>query len=103
MPVMIHAVPRADLPENGVLAFAVGGAHYVVADIDGDVSAFAVLGPVIRDLDRTTIAEGRLRCPMHGWPIDALAGRCGAGDYCRYQPLAVEVDDSEIRVALPGP
>jgi len=103
MPLLIHAVRRADLPENGVLAFAVAGSHYVVADIDGEVCAFAVDGPAGRDLGRAVIAEGRLRCPMHGWPIDPQSGQCGAGQHCRYEPLAVEADETEIRVALPGP
>jgi nitrite reductase/ring-hydroxylating ferredoxin subunit len=36
-------------------------------------------------------------CPLHGWPIDAAAGGCAAGTFCRYERLAVESDDAEIR------
>ena len=100
---MIHAVRRADLPENGVLTFEVGGAHYLIADIDGEVSAYAVAGVAARDLDRAAIAESRLRCPLHGWAIDPAGGGCGAAAHCRYEPLGVEVDADNIRVALPGP
>jgi nitrite reductase/ring-hydroxylating ferredoxin subunit len=103
MPVMVRTLRRVDLPEDGVMTFEVDGAHYVVADIEGEVQAFAVSGPVVRDLDRATIAEGRLRCAAHGWPIDAHGGGCGAAAVCRYDPVPVEVEDEEIRVALPGP
>jgi nitrite reductase/ring-hydroxylating ferredoxin subunit len=103
MPVMIHTVRRADLPENGVLTFQVGRGHYVIADIDGEVSAYAVVGPAARDLDRAAIAESRLRCPRHGWPIDPERGGCGAADRCRYEALGVEWDGDVIRVALPTP
>lgn len=103
MPVMIHTVRRADLPEDSVLAFRVGADHYVVADIEGTVSAYAVVGPAARDLERAAIAEGRLRCPRHGWPIDPERGGCGAAERCRYQELAFEADEDHIRVALPYP
>jgi nitrite reductase/ring-hydroxylating ferredoxin subunit len=103
MPVMIHTVHRADLPEDGVLAFRVGAGHYVIADIDGTVSAYAVVGPAARDLDRTAIAEGRLRCPRHGWAIDPERGGCGAAERCRYEALTFEADEEHIRVSLPYP
>jgi nitrite reductase/ring-hydroxylating ferredoxin subunit len=99
MPLRIHALRRADLRENGVLTFEV----YVVADIEGEVHAFAVVGPAATRLEDAVIAEGRLCCPMHGWPIDPDEGRCGAADLCRYDPLPVEVEGEEIRVSLPSP
>jgi nitrite reductase/ring-hydroxylating ferredoxin subunit len=103
MSMMIRTLRRADLPDNGVLTFEVGGVHYVVLDADGDVCAFAVSGPAAHDLDRAVVADGRLRCPLHGWPIDPRVGRCGAADLCRYETVPVEVDDDEIRVVLPTP
>ena len=99
MPVTIHRIPRADLPENGVVVFEADGARYVVADLDGDVRAFAVAGPAARDLDRTVIAENRVRCPAHGWAIDAM-GQCGAGGRCRYEPVPVMIQGDDIRVVL---
>jgi nitrite reductase/ring-hydroxylating ferredoxin subunit len=103
MAMMVHTVRRSDVPENGVITFQVAGAHYLVADIEGDVQAFAVVGPAVHALERAAIAERRLRCPLHGWPIDPHEGRCGAADLCRYTPLSVEVADDEIRVSLPSP
>jgi nitrite reductase/ring-hydroxylating ferredoxin subunit len=103
MPLSIHVVRRSDVPENGVLVFDVGGGRYAVADIDGEVSAYAVSGPAARDLDRAAIAEGKLRCPLHGWPIDAERGSCGAAEACRYERLGVEADGDDIRIALPCP
>lgn len=103
MPVMVHTLRRADLREGGVLTFEAAGAHYVVADVDGEVQAFAVSGPSVHRLDRAAVAEGRLRCPSHGWPIDAHGGGCGAAAVCRYDPVPVEAEDEEIRVELPGP
>jgi nitrite reductase/ring-hydroxylating ferredoxin subunit len=100
---MVHTLRRDDLPKDGVVTFQVAGAHYVVADIDGEVQAFAVSGPAVRDLDRATTAEGHLRCPSHGWPIDTHGGGCGAAARCRYDPVPVEVEVEEIRVALAGP
>ena len=99
---MIHTIPRAALPENGVLGFEVEGNRYLVADVDGDVQAFLVAGPSAARADRAAVAEGRVRCPLHGWPIDPVEGGCGASSRCRYAPLPVEVDGDEVRVALPG-
>jgi hypothetical protein len=71
---MVHVIRRADLPENGVVAFEHGATRYVVADIDGEVRAFAVVGPAAASADRAAVAEGHLRCPLHGWPIGRLFG-----------------------------
>ena len=103
MPARIHTVPRSALPENGVLTFEVAGARYLVADVDSDVQAFSVLGGSEERVDRAAVADGRVLCPLHGWPIDPIDGRCGAGQRCRYQPLSVEVAGEEIRVSLPCP
>jgi 3-phenylpropionate/trans-cinnamate dioxygenase ferredoxin subunit len=100
---VIHTLRRADLPENGVVAFEIAGAHYLVTDVEGEVRAFTVVGPATQALERAVVAEGRLRCPMHGWPVDPHAGRCGAADLCRYDPLPVEIEGEEIRVGLPSP
>ena len=100
MPLRVHALRRADLRENGVLTFEVAGRHFLVADIEGEIRAFAVIGPAGKRLDDTVIAEGRLRCPMHGWPIDPDEGRCGAAELCRYDPVPIEAEDEEIRVSL---
>jgi len=98
----VHVIRRPELPENGVVSFETGGAHYLVVDVDGEVRAFSVIGPAAGSIDRAVVAEGRLRCPLHGWPIDPDDGRCGAADLCRYHPLAVELAGDEIRVSLPG-
>ena len=99
---MQHVIRRAELAENAVLGFEVAGRHLVVADIDGDVRAFAISGPAGRHAGLGSVAEGHLRCPLHGWPIDPYAGRCGAADFCRYEPLAVEADAEAIRIELPA-
>jgi nitrite reductase/ring-hydroxylating ferredoxin subunit len=98
---MQHVIHRAALAENAVLGLELAGTHLVVADVDGDVRAFAVTGPAGRHPGLGSVAEGYLRCPLHGWPIDPHAGRCGAAEFCRYDPLVVEVDADEIRIQLP--
>jgi nitrite reductase/ring-hydroxylating ferredoxin subunit len=103
MPMSVHILRRADLSPNGVVAFEAYGLRCLVADVDGEVHAFAVTGPSASALARAAIADDRLRCPRHGWPIDLREGRCGAADACRYQTLPVEVGPEEIRVTLPGP
>jgi nitrite reductase/ring-hydroxylating ferredoxin subunit len=100
---MIRAIPRSALPENGVMTFEVGGARYLVADVGGDVQAFAVCGRSAGRADRAVVADGRVLCPLHGWPIDPVDGHCGAGQRCRYEPLSVEVADELIRVSLSCP
>jgi nitrite reductase/ring-hydroxylating ferredoxin subunit len=99
---MIRTLRRTDLHENEALSFEFAGTHYVVADVDGEVQAFAVVGPAARALERAAIAEGRLRCPMHGWPIDPEQGGCGAARRCHYDPLVVETEGDEVRVLLTG-
>jgi nitrite reductase/ring-hydroxylating ferredoxin subunit len=97
-----HVVARSRLSENGTLTFEVAGAHYLVVDVDGEVMAFAVDGPAAGRIDRAAIAEGRLRCPLHGWPIDHESGQCGAAELCRYRRLPVEIHGGDIRVELGG-
>jgi nitrite reductase/ring-hydroxylating ferredoxin subunit len=89
--------------ENGVVTFAVADASCLVADVDGEVQAFSIVGKTERLADRATVADGHVLCPLHGWPIDADEGRCGAAQLCRYEPLPVEVVGDEIRVGLPSP
>lgn len=103
MPLRIHRLPRRVLPENGVVTFAVADASCLVADVDGEVQAFSIVGKTERLADRATVADGHVLCPLHGWPIDADEGRCGAAQLCRYEPLPVEVVGDEIRVGLPSP
>jgi len=95
-----HVIRRAELAENGVVDFERAGMRYLVVDIDGEVRAFHVIGPAAESVGRAAVAEGRLRCPLHGWPIDPDDGQCGAADLCRYQPLPVEIEGDEIRVRL---
>ena len=103
VPLRIHTISRSALPDNGVVAFEVAGARYLVADVDGDVQAFSVLGRSEPHIDRAAVADGRVLCPLHGWPIDPFDGRCGAAQRCRWEPLSVEVGGDEIRVSLPCP
>jgi nitrite reductase/ring-hydroxylating ferredoxin subunit len=98
---MVRLIPRAALAENTVLVFEVAGTRCLVADVDGDVQAYAVAGPSARRANEAAVAEGRLRCPLHGWPIDPVAGRCGAAERCEYRPLPVEIAGDDIRVTLP--
>jgi nitrite reductase/ring-hydroxylating ferredoxin subunit len=99
---MFHGVHRADIPENGMLTLQHDGRRYVLADVEGELLAFAVSGPAANHLERVVVAEGRLRCPLHGWPIDPAAGRCGAAEFCRFDPLEIAVDGFEVRVDLAG-
>ena len=103
MPLMIRTIPRSALPENGIMTFEVGGGHYLVADVDGDVQAFSVVGRSELRVDQAAVTDGRVLCPLHGWPIDPIDGRCGAAQLCRYEPLSVEVAGDQIRVSLSGP
>jgi nitrite reductase/ring-hydroxylating ferredoxin subunit len=103
VPLRIHTLPRSALPENGVVTFEVAGAHYLVADVDGDIQAYCVSGRSNQRIDRAAVADGRVLCPLHGWPIDPFEGRCGAAQRCRYEPLSVEVAGDDIRVSLPCP
>jgi nitrite reductase/ring-hydroxylating ferredoxin subunit len=99
---MIYAVHRTDIPANGMLTLQHDGHRLVVADVEGELLAFAVSGPAAHHLERVVVADGRLRCPLHGWPIDAEAGRCGAAEFCRFDPLRLTDDGREVRVDLPG-
>jgi nitrite reductase/ring-hydroxylating ferredoxin subunit len=100
---MIHTIPRSALRVTGVVAFEVAGLHCLVADVDGDIQAFSVVGQAAGRIDRALVVEGRMVCPLHGWPIDAAGGGCGAGTLCSFERLPVEADAGEIRVSLPGP
>jgi nitrite reductase/ring-hydroxylating ferredoxin subunit len=103
MPLMIHTIPRSELPVNGVMTFEADGLTCLIADVEGNVEAFSVRGRSSGHLDRAAIADGRVLCALHGWPIDTADGGCGVGALCRYDRLAVEADDLDIRVSLSGP
>ena len=103
MPQTIRTIPRAHLPENGVLTFAVGTLTCVIADVEGTIEAFSVAGRAAGYVDRAAIVDGHVLCPLHGWPIDTAAGGCAAGTLCRYETLPVEVADGEIRVRVREP
>jgi nitrite reductase/ring-hydroxylating ferredoxin subunit len=102
MALMIHTIPRAALPEGTVLSFEVAGDRYFIANVDGEMQAYSVVGPSGASASKAAVAEGRVRCPLHGWPIDPIEGGCGAAEQCRYVPLRVEADGDEIRVSLPS-
>jgi nitrite reductase/ring-hydroxylating ferredoxin subunit len=101
MPTTIYTAPRSAVPADGVMPFEVDGVRGFVFDADGDVHAFAVVGRSAPSVGRAAVADGRVLCPLHGWPIDLHDGRCGAADLCRYEPLLVEADADEIRVRVP--
>lgn len=94
-------VRRADLAATGVVAFDAAGRQVIVADVDGEVRAYHVVGPAAADAGRAAVAEGRLRCPRHGWPVDPIEGRCGAADRCRFEALPVALAGDAVVVTLP--
>ena len=98
-----HVMQRSALAENGAVTFVVGGRTLLIADVDGEVRAFAVVGKSASRVGRAAVADGRVLCPLHGWPIDPGDGACGAAGLCRYEPLAVEVAGDELRVSAPSP
>jgi nitrite reductase/ring-hydroxylating ferredoxin subunit len=98
-----HLIPRASLPENGVVAFEVAGVSYLVADVDGDVQAYTVVGPSARKAAQAAVADGRVHCPLHGWAIDPAGGGCRASERCRYEPVPVQLDGDRIEVILSAP
>jgi nitrite reductase/ring-hydroxylating ferredoxin subunit len=103
VPLRIHRIPRRTVPENGVVSFEAARTRCLIADVDGELQAFAVHGKTERLADRAALADGRILCPLHGWPIDPEDGRCGAAQACRYERLSVEVVGDDIWVGLPCP
>jgi nitrite reductase/ring-hydroxylating ferredoxin subunit len=97
---MIHVIPRSALPEDGVVSFEHDASLYLLADLEGEIRGFEVTGPAASEVSRAIVADGKIRCPMHGWPIDPEEGRCGASELCRYRPLQVEVSADQIRVLV---
>ena len=65
------------------------------------MQAFSVVGDSEQHVDRAAVADGRVLCPLRGWPIDPIDGRCGAAQRCLYEPLSVEVVGDQIRMSLP--
>jgi nitrite reductase/ring-hydroxylating ferredoxin subunit len=99
----IHVIPRASLAENSVLVFDLAGDRYLVADVEGDVQAYAVTGPSARRVGGAAVTDGHVLCPLHGWAIDPAGGGCGAADRCTYWPVPVEVDADSIKVIVSPP
>ena len=100
---MTHIVPRAALPENGVFGFEVSDERYLLADVDGEVQAYAIVGPAAPRAAQAAVAEGRL--PL---PAARMADRPGDGRLRRGRPVPVpaaagrEIAGEQIRVSLPG-
>jgi nitrite reductase/ring-hydroxylating ferredoxin subunit len=89
------------VPAGGVMPFEVDGVRGFVFDADGELRAFSVIGRSAPSVGRAAVVDGRVLCPLHGWPIDLDDGRCHAADRCWYEPLVVEADADEIRVRVP--
>ena len=85
------------------MSFDADQVHCLVADVNGELQAFAVHGKTDRLAGRAVLSDGRILCPLHGWPIDPEDGRCGAGQACHYERLSVEVVGDEIWIGLPCP
>src|SRR5262249_17799634 len=97
----ILCAPRTALPADGVLTFEVDGVRGLIVRADGGVRAFSAVGRSAPRVGRAAVVDGRVLCPLHGWPIDPDDGRCRAAALCRYEPLAVEADAEKIRVRIP--
>jgi nitrite reductase/ring-hydroxylating ferredoxin subunit len=83
------------------MTFEVEGVRCLVVDAEGELRAFAVVGRSASSVGRAAVMDGRVLCPLHGWPIDPDDGRCRAADLCRYERLDVEANADEIRVRVP--
>jgi nitrite reductase/ring-hydroxylating ferredoxin subunit len=101
MATTIYRAPRTAVPADGVMTFEVDGVRCLVVDADGELRAFSVVGQSAPSVGRAAVVDGRVLCPLHGWPIDPDDGRCRASELCRYEPLTVEADADEIRVHVP--
>ncbi|HZP43618.1 MAG TPA: hypothetical protein VFD84_19190 [Candidatus Binatia bacterium] len=99
---MFLVLQRTDLQENAPATFDVDAVRCLVVDLEGTIRAWAVTGPAARDAHRTAVQDGRLCCPLHGWPVGPDESRCGALEGCCYRPLGVTLHGEEVRVDL-GP
>jgi nitrite reductase/ring-hydroxylating ferredoxin subunit len=78
---MLEALPSADLPagegpRTQIRRVRVGDGHVLLARLDdGTVIAFGARCPHQRTaLDDARVADGRVRCPLHGYVYDGRTG-----------------------------
>jgi nitrite reductase/ring-hydroxylating ferredoxin subunit len=58
------------------LAVCFGGERFRIVEVEGEIVAHGVRCPhLFGPLDETTIVEGRIECPWHGYRFDVRTGR----------------------------
>ena len=66
---------RATLP----FVFQFGGAPFRLVDLAGEIVAHSAICPHwLGPLDETSVVNGEIRCPWHGYRFDVASGKCRA-------------------------
>ncbi len=94
--------PTTGVRAGQVRGYVVDGVDIVVANVDGELRAFANRCPHQGGrLNRAQLDGGVLICPWHQWRFDALTGRaCWPEGYERLVVYPLTVDDGKILVAV---
>jgi nitrite reductase/ring-hydroxylating ferredoxin subunit len=84
------------------LLVELGGRPFRVLELDGQLVAHATTCPhMLGPLDDTTLEDGCVRCPWHGYRFDVRSGQSSDGRGFRLAPApTVRIDPKTNRVAL---
>lgn len=87
---------RAKLPVDAEL----GGRHYRIAEVDGDLVAYSTVCPHwLGPLESCPNEPGRVKCPWHDYEFDLRSGKSADGRRLRLFPAPrVEIDGDRVRL-----
>ncbi len=79
-----------------------GRIRYVMAVIDGDVTAFSAVCPHAGGPLEFAETKGHvISCPLHGWSFDLSRGGCEMHGFRPLRMFAVRIENGAVYVALP--
>jgi nitrite reductase/ring-hydroxylating ferredoxin subunit len=78
------------------------GRRFRIVELDGKLIAHATVCPhTLGPLGTTTVTNGIVECPWHGFRFDIVTGKCVSGQTCSLAPapkIIVDAQSSDVIV-----
>ncbi|HJN89277.1 MAG TPA: nitrite reductase (NAD(P)H) small subunit [Verrucomicrobiota bacterium] len=90
-----------ELPEGIGIPYIVGNREIGLFKLVGEVCAINGVCPHVGGpLGEGFVENGKVYCPMHGWPFDLWTGQCASNPGVKVDCFETKVKDGEVFVRL---